>query len=347
MRSNRISWVDSAKGLGIILVVLGHTSLPQEIKTYIYSFHMPLFFFLSGVVFNEKKNFSAFLKGKLKGIVIPYFIISIITYIFWILVTRHIGANSAKISIFKPIIGMFYSTPAGTWLAHNVFIWFLTTLFVVEISFYFVNKLVNNKLLKIIILLLFSIIGYLYAGFSFRLPWGIDIAFTAIVFYGAGFLVKNYVVDNIRISKPYYLVVMVISLVLSVFTSQINGYIDLSGLIYKNYFLLYISAFCGITFWILLAKLVAQSKVMKFIGKNSIVYFSFQGIALGICNALIVFIAKIPIVSTEKSLYWGIVFTIFSLCILTAGCFIINNYLPWIIGKNKSKAIKHEISLNE
>lgn len=41
--NDRIDWVDIAKGIAIFLMVCGHTSVPQPINKFIYSFHMPLF----------------------------------------------------------------------------------------------------------------------------------------------------------------------------------------------------------------------------------------------------------------------------------------------------------------
>ena len=47
MMLQRISWLDTVKGLAILLVVLGHvTFLPMPVLGVIYAFHMPLFFFL-------------------------------------------------------------------------------------------------------------------------------------------------------------------------------------------------------------------------------------------------------------------------------------------------------------
>ena len=45
----RIEWIDFAKGLTILLVVVGHTISNGLIRGSIFSFHMPLFFFLSGI----------------------------------------------------------------------------------------------------------------------------------------------------------------------------------------------------------------------------------------------------------------------------------------------------------
>lgn len=49
--------IDMAKALAIIFVILGHI-LPKEsvLKQYIYSFHMPMFFILTGIVLKYKEN---------------------------------------------------------------------------------------------------------------------------------------------------------------------------------------------------------------------------------------------------------------------------------------------------
>lgn len=48
---NRIPVIDIMRGLGIILVVMGHISCEPHLSCWIYSFHMPLFFFISGMSF--------------------------------------------------------------------------------------------------------------------------------------------------------------------------------------------------------------------------------------------------------------------------------------------------------
>lgn len=49
-RSQRIEWVDAAKGIGALLVVLGHTyGIPNWFHASIYSFHMPQLFILTGI----------------------------------------------------------------------------------------------------------------------------------------------------------------------------------------------------------------------------------------------------------------------------------------------------------
>lgn len=57
MKKERIDEYDVAKGIGILLVILGHTlPLDSSLRLFIYAFHMPLFFFLSGLVMKESQT---------------------------------------------------------------------------------------------------------------------------------------------------------------------------------------------------------------------------------------------------------------------------------------------------
>lgn len=49
----RILWIDYAKAFAMFFVVIGHVNSGNYLTNWIYSFHMPLFFFLSGITLNE------------------------------------------------------------------------------------------------------------------------------------------------------------------------------------------------------------------------------------------------------------------------------------------------------
>lgn len=81
----RLKEFDLAKGIGIILVVLGHffpESAPSwyaHMRQVIYSFHMPLFLFVSGFVYMHTRRdvpYGVFLLKKAKRIALPYFLVS-------------------------------------------------------------------------------------------------------------------------------------------------------------------------------------------------------------------------------------------------------------------------------
>ncbi len=68
---SRIEWVDTAKGIGILFVMFGHCYLDTKYVFWFTSIHMSLFFFLSGYVFRNKGSYFAFLKKKIKSLLVP------------------------------------------------------------------------------------------------------------------------------------------------------------------------------------------------------------------------------------------------------------------------------------
>ena len=70
-KSKRNSDLDILKGIGIVLVILGHQYLP--IGHFIYSFHMPLFFLISGYLYYKKEIKESLVKD-FRRLIIPYFI---------------------------------------------------------------------------------------------------------------------------------------------------------------------------------------------------------------------------------------------------------------------------------
>lgn len=70
--------IDIARGLACSLVVLWHVpTTPSFLHTWIYSFRMPLFFIISGIVLNTNYSFLVFLKKRVKSLVVPYFALNL------------------------------------------------------------------------------------------------------------------------------------------------------------------------------------------------------------------------------------------------------------------------------
>ena len=75
----RIEYVDVAKGIAILSVIVGHTFSAYDpgslLNRFIYSFHMPLFFILSGF-FYRPQDFKTAFGRKVKNLLVPYLIIN-------------------------------------------------------------------------------------------------------------------------------------------------------------------------------------------------------------------------------------------------------------------------------
>jgi fucose 4-O-acetylase-like acetyltransferase len=80
----RIGYIDIARGIGILLVVLGHNDLKDYhpiLNRMIYSFHVPLFFFLSGMFFRPDRSFGGTLRRKFDTILKPFLFTIFIIYL--------------------------------------------------------------------------------------------------------------------------------------------------------------------------------------------------------------------------------------------------------------------------
>ena len=73
----RIGYIDIAKGLGIMIIVLAHNDLAgyhPTLHKFIYSFHIPLFFFLSGMFFRPERSFGETFTRRFNSLMKPYFL---------------------------------------------------------------------------------------------------------------------------------------------------------------------------------------------------------------------------------------------------------------------------------
>lgn len=133
----RIIWIDSLRAIAIFYVVLGHAittfAAPAVYNKYVYSFHLPLFFFVSGYLFNIERNpnFRFFLKKRVKTLLIPYFVFTFFAYIF-VLASQYFNLVNLDYSfeginglVIIPVTKVLYSSSITPF---NNPLWFLTYL---------------------------------------------------------------------------------------------------------------------------------------------------------------------------------------------------------------------------
>jgi len=128
----RIIPLDVAKGICIILVVIGHYCPDNSpgwyvwIHDLIYSFHMPLFMFASGYLYmatRKKESYGNFLLKKIKRIIIPYFTVSVLVVTLKLL-SQTVAYVENPVT-WKTYLAILYSPSAA------VFFWFIWALFII------------------------------------------------------------------------------------------------------------------------------------------------------------------------------------------------------------------------
>lgn len=125
----RNTTIDIARGIGIILVVLGHNWMVLqergELFRVIYSFHLPLFFFLSGLFLKDSGSLANFAMSRADALLKPYFVVLVLLGIAEMLAPRLVPvADTTPLAYFS---GVLYGTaPTIAWTP----LWFLPHLFV-------------------------------------------------------------------------------------------------------------------------------------------------------------------------------------------------------------------------
>lgn len=111
----RENWIDWAKALGILLVVMGHSVYASDdVTRFIFVIHMPLFFFISGYLFKTAKSWHEVSVSNVKTLLVPYIGFNIIGFFFYLAICI------AKICVSGGgRLEFVYNEPA---LAYNIWI---------------------------------------------------------------------------------------------------------------------------------------------------------------------------------------------------------------------------------
>lgn len=193
--TKRYDYLDIAKGLGILAVVWAHTLKVGWSHGLIYAFHMPLFFFLSGMLFDMGKysGFKGFIIKRGKRLLVPYIIYSVVTWAIWALF-RFLRHDQVA-SYIAPLLQTFVAKGSGAFLVHNSALWFIPCLFAVEVMYYFISKLPEwlNAAVCFLLCATSFFFGHIWGGgWWFLLPFNLDAAMVALPFYCAGNLISRH-----------------------------------------------------------------------------------------------------------------------------------------------------------
>lgn len=338
-QSKRIEWLDNVKALAIFFVVLGHTiGLPESWEKLIFSFHMPLFFFLSGLLVKEsikEQEFFVYVVSKAKRRLIPYFFFAIISYVCWFLLFRHFGGQAEMaISPLRAWLGIFVGNGIHNWLPFNVVLWFFLCLFLAEILFFGLLQLPSQAFFFGGLMCLAGI-GYLDTWInppdSFRLPWNFDIALTAVVFIGIGSSLRNWIFC-IGEKKQRAWLLAGVSVCMYVACSLLNRKVAFVAGVYGNFFLFYLAAVSGILFWMAFSMLLPPFKILQRVGSSTLVIFPLHLLVFPFLTGILVYILKLPSEIKEGSVLLSFAFAIVSIGVLLPLAGLIYRYCPYILG---------------
>ena len=300
----RVDWIDITKGIAIFFMVFGHTGIPEALSNWIWSFHMPLFFFMSGLLYKKEKyhSFIIFLKKRTHTLLVPYVFFSIVI-------------------LFSDKDLSFVEYLKKGWI-NGCALWFLPVLFFTEMISFQVIKC--TKIYWWIYAIFLSLVGYFLYLRSIRLPYNIDVSFYASLFYLLGYCYRD-IIKNYNF-KAYMIFLFAVT---NIVLSQLLPRTDMAYNQCGWYGLNAINAIIGTLMIISLSKSFTFIPFKKFFiwaGRNSIVI-------LGLSQTLNLSIKKIMENFQMNNMLSSFVRHILLWLLLWLISIIVNRYAPFIIGK--------------
>ncbi len=313
MAEKRIQYIDIAKGIGILAVVAGHSvlidSFPQRL---IYTFHMPLFFFLAGYCYNpDKYSFATLLRKRIRQLLVPLFIFSAIL-----------------LAVRIPVLGIPF-----TWNWFELFpfaLWFVFVLFWTEIVGFFTVK--RSSALALLI----GMVSVILYRLDINLPYSLSCLPAAVMFYSIGCRYSHEMGRLASIKKLvgggnwWTLCLLTILLLVYSYCYPIRFDMICNAIPTPSI----VVAFCGIYTVLHLSQYISRShsisRILIFLGKNTFVIMAVHQFFMYIATVHIK-----PILSDgvmEMALYKLIQQAIMWLGVL-ATIWFVNHKAKWILGK--------------
>ena len=322
-RGNRLDWIDWMKAIGIYLVVLGHFYSYGE--KFIYVFHIPLFFVISGFLNKKETDVQVFWRKLWYNLVIPMLLMAVANFAYHCILQFFKG-------VFSPVDAYWFVRNLSFGMVAGLdTLWFVYTLILLKIIYQFCH---SNKYFYLLTTVMLAL-AYVYNNNDLSMcPFFIKES-SAIVniclaypFFAFGVLMRNYKEVLKAMNNKAALSTMLACGLLFVFLcSTYNGYVGLFGCNYGgNLFLFLIGAVAGtVMVWALSKLLGCAPKTITIISRGTIIILGFHKILIDLARTFFT-----PSVC-------DIVFAMLILLLFIPLVIAIEYYFPLMAGKYRIK----------
>lgn len=274
----RIEYFDIAKGFSMICIILGHLGIGR-VNSFVFTFHVPIFFLISGYFLSDKLTVGEFMKKRAKQLILPYmltcfFIIAGVT-LRDILVTHGMGnvIEDIKTWLIATIYGsgsLEYSTPF--YMKQIGALWFLLAMFFAMVIVRFFMQFQYGY----IGILITAYVGYKTTDMVW-LPFSVQAGMTAALFVYFGMLARKYQILEQEFHPAIKSGLAVIWLICTIYAGRLymvrnyyeNGLLDIVGALAGSYLV------------IMVARTVEKNTegiagILRYYGSNSLILLCFH-----------------------------------------------------------------------
>ena len=347
-QKQRLDWLDVLKCIAMFAVVTGHAAVvdtPDSLKFFIYSFHMPLFFIISGMTFYIQTSRREYTIGKMftnkcRTLLWPYLAFNLLVVPLWFVYFK----------LFDPTMGtvpgllaaIVYSNPVWSSLPISAS-WFLTTLFLAIMLLFVVIKVCkgNDRLIFIICALL-GIGGYVLSLFdatNLAYPWHLTGSLIACMLVMLGYIFMKYLptVDALifrgkeKSAKGALIILLWLcgTFAAGMVFAHFNTKVSMNLNDYGNFGLFIGAVIAFSLMFYILSRIIPAFAVFRLIGRNTIVY---------LCTHELCIIAMTVLSPVTKAFvtHYPVLAALIIFIVLIPVAYVVERWLPFLIGRKKS-----------
>lgn len=339
----RIGYLDALKGIGIFLIVLGHVTRYEPLIEFLYSFHVPVFFIISGAFF-KSRPFADFVRRRLKALLIPYLVFATLSTLYWLVIERRFRDDFT--SPLSVVANVFFMSGGSEAYSQNAALWFLPALFVAEIIFYWMHTAtVHCPKVRFALPAVTYLFGMAIAGtmnyVGTRLPFMLDVALLAAAWYSLGFCLKPLLLDSLpqkrgQISRIAWLFACcVIGVVLWLLVGLTDVAVNYGDYVFSSSIMPAVTGMLGFCFALFMS-LALEGRAICWLGRRSLgvmcIHEPIKRVAIKLAETVTGLSSELLRDRVLVSLVLSVVTVVFA----CAATIAIEHFAPWTLGGGSS-----------
>ena len=341
----RIEWIDVAKYICILFVMMEHMECRfDEMSVFYTTCTLEVFFFLSGYTHKAGRDAKTYFTRKVRLLLVPWFVFTLID----ILLSEILTFNETRGFLTEMKWNLLQIRGLDARM------WFVAALFTASIPFYFFIEWFHKKPdtakrrwqfigLAFLLFLASIVYSHLMADHPFSwgtssLPWYLDYMFVAMFPMVLGYFFRGAAEERFdRLNTPLFRVGILLAYLAAIYYPYLTSF-RMPDLLAELFGRL-INPYLGAAAYIAIFKKLHSNKFFLYAGQNTILYFALHGKFITLCQVLLRRFAggayAAILASKPLSLIFAVVFAVFCSLVLLLPIYIINNYLPFLVGREK------------
>lgn len=339
----RIEWIDVAKYICILFVMIEHMECRfDEMSVFHTTCTLELFFFLAGYTHKAGRDPKNFFTRKVKTLLVPWFVFTFIDIIL------------SEILTFNQTRGFLTEMKWNLLQIRGLDarMWFVAALFMAFVPFYFFIEWFNRKpdtrkrrvqfiLLAFGLFLASVVYSHIMTDHPFSwgtcsLPWYLDYMFVAMFPMVLGyFFPKHWEQSFDKVNTRVFRAAIMLVYLAVIYYPYLTSFRlpeTISEICAR-----FINPYIGLTAYISFFKVIRSNRFFLYAGQNTILYFAMHGKFITLCQVLLKRFAggayAAILASKPLSLIFAITFAVFTSVMLLVPIYIINEYLPFLVGR--------------